>query len=350
MFRSLLIGFNILCLAQLGLCQDTLTRSEDAPNDTFMIYHGDQKAGMMVNGRREGYWVNRAHTGYKVINQYVADSLISSTSFYPTGSVFSTFTQTDSSSSTYYFRLNGDTCVWAHELHGLPHGTFRSRYLNGSIFIDAHYLNGRMLYYRELDTFEIPSDSSWVTEGSGYIINRVYKGDEVFYRWETFGKGYVDGLVDSMSIKDSLGRHTIYGKLRQNAEFEKYEMFRSDSLFVLKAANILVPYGGKRRFEPAIFEEGQAAMYQFIADHIDLPPPDKKFIITVRVEFTIDEYGLVSGISIKDPKRKLKDDELAVVELAKKVVIKMSGKWHPATENGIPVEMSLILPIRVDTR
>lgn len=89
------------------------------------------------------------------------------------------------------------------------------------------------------------------------------------------------------------------------------------------------------------FPGGNAAMARFIADNITYPEEaqEKKIEGVVVLELTIDEKGKIIKIHA------LKKVEYGCTEAAKDVVEKMP-RWTPGEQDGKPVKVKVVLPVR----
>ena len=90
---------------------------------------------------------------------------------------------------------------------------------------------------------------------------------------------------------------------------------------------------------------GEKALQKYLAENLVYPTAARKMELTgeVVVEFTVERGGAISGVNVvKGLSTELDQEALRVV--------RAMGRWKPGTKNGVPVRVTMKLPINFKLR
>ncbi len=121
------------------------------------------------------------------------------------------------------------------------------------------------------------------------------------------------------------------------------------AMVCLKAnAQVAIPPSGEMKVftkveQPAVFPGGDESFKAYLNRNINLKKitpylHDTSQVVTVK--FLVDEKGLVSNVSVKEPIDAPKEIKDEAVQL-----IRRGPKWQPAVQNGRNVMYQVVLPI-----
>jgi TonB family protein len=206
-------------------------------------------------------------------------------------------------------------------IDGMQTGEFSQYYPNGQLYISAEYnAKGRKIIKEVRDS----TGKIIASDGTGYMV--MYTTD--FKRVIEEGpikKGVEEG--EWRGISDDSARSTLYyiGGIFRNGK--TYDKNGSE-------------YPANVAFKVPAFRKGLGDFYKFLNKTITYPEVAKDANVQgkVFVTFIVERDGELSDVHIARGVGGSLDEEAVRA-------IKLSSKWNPGTQGGIPVRMQYTLPI-----
>lgn len=213
---------------------------------------------------------------------------------------------------------------------------------------DTVTVNDKWSYYIQLRQ-EKDQDSIWIEEkfsNNNQILRQKY-----FY-YKSPDKQVRHGkyqIWDSSGV--TLQKINFYhgkfdGSLKtywNNGQLKRDELYRLDSLL---SGNCYDSSGKIIEHFPFIiysdYKGGREAMMAFIQKNLHYPEDalDNDMEGTVKIKFTVNKDGMLSGITIVDaPCISLGEEAIRVIQL-------MDGNWSPEYIDGVPVSVNMMVPFR----
>lgn len=230
------------------------------------------------------------------------------------------------SGTLFYYRDNGGVSARITYKEGVPNGSARTWYPNGSIQSIEVYSPERpqmpvILHY--WDSAGVQS----ITGGNGYckcVISPFAPHPEV-------GEGrLISGARDSLwSFFDLKGRK-LYEEQYQKGEFVSGRSFSADGeIFPYEQVETVPTY-----------PKGIPAFYDYLVRSLKYPTEAKKNNVEGRVfvEFTIQKDGSVANVKAIRGIGSGCDEEAVRI-------VRGSPKWIPGKQRGQPVNQKMVLPI-----
>ena len=136
-------------------------------------------------------------------------------------------------------------------------------------------------------------------------------------------------VVPFMTAKPQVRTDTTYRKNYEN--INDLKITNTDTGFVVSKKPVV---------KAPTFVGGSRALQLFIAANVKYPrnAAEKNISGTVIVKFTVDSVGAVKNVKIA--KQVFYDFDQEALR-----VVNMLPDWNPATRDGIPIEMDMMIPI-----
>jgi len=189
---------------------------------------------------------------------------------------------------------------------------------------------------------------------NGHLHSRSYKNDEN----EEVKEYFKNGILDKKEITKIINGEQItfvYDKSGKLIEKHPYQIENQKILGTTsgeKAVATAVENPApsteavqaiEAEIVPANFQDGNEAFRKFIIDNFDTSATESDGLIKIELDLTIDTDG---SVSLENHQQKIYSDRDLADEM--KRILKKSPKWNPATQNGIPIKLSVRFPVKIN--
>lgn len=200
------------------------------------------------------------------------------------------------------FYPNGDTASFQYYDDG--HKIDKRYYRNGMLYYQGYFEKGRLLEYEEFDSSGTEHQYSKVIQGNGTIV----RNGNIYLNTQEVINGYASYPaldIDNQKVK--------LGDSKFESEWKKI----------------------------ASFIGGPSELNNFIAMKTKIPKEasNSSLVGTVKVIFEINPLGEIETTRVEQ------DIDVNTINEAVRLIQSTSFHWIPATQDGFPTKMRLILPI-----